>query len=214
MPHLSTSSDSQPRTARAALPGLVPAAPILIEPAPHLRTARLVLRPLAESDRDQFMAVVSSSRAHLDRWAPLHRPGESDTDLFSRQLELTRAGLARLTAVRRAAFLHDGTLVGALNLVGITRGLQFEAHATWWIAAPYTSRGLAREGLARVIEHAFTELPIGLGLQRIFAGIRPDNAPSIALAEACGFRISPGPRASLRIDGQWVSHDVYARDAA
>lgn len=194
------------------LPSLRPARALVVAGAGTLRTTRMLLRPLITSDRAEFLRVIRSSREHLDRWSPLHRPGESDEALFERHIELAASAERRLTGWRRAAFLPDGRMAGAFNLIGITRGLQFEGNATWWIAADLVGRGLGVEGVAAMLRHALADLPIGLGLHRVFAGIRPDNAASIAVAERCGLRRVNGPRASLQVAGRWVSHDLYLRE--
>jgi len=198
-------------TSRELLGGMV-AAPLEVNDRAVLRTARLLLRPLSDSDRRAFIELARRSRAHLDRWSALHRPGESDDALFDRQLELARAGERRSTAVRRAVLMDDGTLIGACNLNSISRGLQFESDCNWWIGAEFCGRGYATEALRALSDHALRELPDGLGLHRVFAGIRPDNAASIAVAARCGFTRQQQVKSYLNVGGAWELHDMYVRD--
>lgn len=199
-------------TSRELLGAIAPPAPLEVLDRSVLRTPRLVLRPLTDADRGPFIDLVRRSRAHLDRWSALHRPGESDDQLFDRQLELTRSGERRSTAARRLVQLHDGTLVGACNLNSISRGLQFESDCNWWIGEPYCGRGYATEALRATAEHALRDLPTGLGLHRVFAGIRPDNAPSIAVATKCGFTRQQQVKSYLNVGGAWELHDMYVLD--
>lgn len=199
-------------TPRQLLGGMVPVPAVEVNDRTVLRTPRLLLRPLAEADRDQFIALVVRSRAHLDRWSALHRPGETDQELFARQLELTRLGDRRSTAVRRAIFLHDATLIGSCNLNSISRGLQFESDSNWWIGAEFAGKGLATEAVRALTDHALRELPEGLGLHRVFAGIRPDNAASIRVAAKCGFTRQQQVKSYLNVGGAWELHDIYVRD--
>ncbi len=191
--------------------GLGPARPLEVASG-ALRTQRLVLRPLLESDRDEFLRVIAASRPHLAGHAGLFRPGETDGALFERQVRLAASGEASATAKRRVAFL-DGRLVGAFNLNTIARGLEPVADANWWVSAEAAGRGLATEGLTAVVEHALADLPAGLGLWSVRAWITRDNAASVRVAAKAGFRRAGDERSYLQTGEQWVMHDLYERRA-
>jgi len=200
----------------AARPDLIDASatlglerPVEVDSASMLRTARLVLRPLRASDRDEFIRVVSASREHLDAWMPLHEPDESDGDLFDRQLRLTQQGDATRTAWRRIAVLDDGRIAGAFNLTRIDRGLTAEADANAWVAADCAGQGLGVEGLQAMIDHALADLPVGLGLHRVTVGIRPGHSVSERLAARVGFVRHPKLRSFLKVGGEWINHDIW-----
>ncbi|MCW5775623.1 MAG: GNAT family N-acetyltransferase [Phycisphaeraceae bacterium] len=199
---------------RDAIADLAPARPLIVENRSLLRTARLTLRPLRESDREEYLRVIRLSREHLDRFSPLHRPGESDDDLFLRQLDLTETGDRNGTAWRRIGVLDDGRIAGAFNLNAIRRGLCLEADANWWIAANCARLGLAFEGVRAMLDFAFMDLPRGLGLHRVFAGIQPENEASLRMAARLGFvRVGGGVSSYLHAGGRWERHDVYVADA-
>lgn len=220
-------SKSPPRTAPAhepAAPPRVPTSPrerLAALASPHpidasdlapVRSPRLELRPLCESDRAAYLDAVRVSRGALDRWAPLHRPSETDDELFDRQLALTHAAAKRADGFRRVAWYHD-RIAGGFNLTSITRGLSFEADTNWWVRSDLTRLGLGTEGLSALMEIALAPLPVGLGLQRVLAVIRPDNHWSVRLAERSGFRRIEGDRRSVMVGGSWETHDVYERTA-
>lgn len=197
---------SEHRSTRIASPSL----PIRIELSPpELRSDRLILRPLAATDRQAFIRVVRASRSHLDRFAPLHRPGESDRALFERQLQLTRDGDRTGKAFRRVAILPDGTLAGAFNLNAISRGLESRADVNFWVAANLAGQGIATEGLRALVDYATADLPAGLGLHLIEAGIRRGNVASARVVEKAGFtrRVE---RTHICTGEDWVLHDLYA----
>ncbi len=203
-----------PVSVREAIADLAPSHPIVIEGRSLMRTARLTLRPLRESDREEYLRVIRTSRDHLDRFSPLHRPGESDDDLFLRQLELTGTGDHNVTAWRRIGVLDDGHIAGAFNLNAIRRGLCLEADANWWIAADRVRLGLGVEGVRGMLDYAFMDLPRGLGLHRVFAGIQPENGASLRMAARLGFvRVEGGVSSYLHAGGRWERHDVYVADA-
>lgn len=173
---------------------------------------RLQLRPLEPGDRAEYIRLADSARRDLDRWCPLHRRGEPDCAMFDRQLELAAEGDRTGRAWRRVAQLDDGRLVGGFNLNAIVRGLEFEADATWWIGAEFAGRGLATLGVRALLRHAFGDLPDGLGLHRIHAGIARDNPASRRVAEKAGFRRQPGVRSYLTIHGDWQPFDAWVAD--
>lgn len=173
------------------------------------RTERMVLRPLAERDRSAFVEAVRASRAMLDRWLPIHEPGESDSELFERQLALTREGERTGRALRRVGVLADGTIAGAWNLVRIERGLEWEADCNWWVASGLAGKGLGGEGARWLIAKSFADLPAGLGLHQVVAAVSPDNAASKALLGKLGFAPKRGVRISSTIGGRVANDEVW-----
>ncbi len=190
---------------RVSIARLTPTRPVEVLPA-----ERLLLRPLLASDRAEFLRVIRASREHLSRFSPLHMPGETDDDLFDRQLALTTEGEETGRACRRIALEHSGSIVGAFNLNAVRRGLACEGDANWWLAAGAGGKGYATEGLGALLAHAFADLPVGLGLHRVLAGIQTDNAASLRLAERLGFaKVGPGST-YLHAGGKWDLHEMYA----
>lgn len=195
--------------ARPVRVDLAPAHPIEVSPAGALRTERFVLRPLVEADRGEFLRVVRGSREHLARFSSLHMPGESDAELFDRQLSLSAEGERSRRACRRVIVDSAGGILGACNLNAIRRGLAWEADANWWLVPSAVGRGCAREALAGLLEHAFADLPDGLGLHRVLAGIQADNQGSLRLALALGFRRAGPERSYLHAGGKWDLHEMF-----
>lgn len=194
--------------------GVQPRRPVRVDATGVLSTSRMTLRPLRRSDQPEFLRAVRLSRVALEAWFPLHEPGESDAALFERQLALCESGDRSGSACRRAAFLGDGRLAGGFNLVHIARGLTFEADATWWVSSAVQGLGLGAEGMQAMLDLAFMDLPRGLGLHRVMAGILPGNVPSERMAVRVGFRKVPGVRSSLISGGRVAQHDLYVAEAA
>lgn len=195
---------------RAGIASLTPTRPVEVLPAETIRTARLILRPIVASDRAEFVRVIEASREHLSRFSPLHMPGENDDDLFDRQLALTTEGEETGRACRRIALEHTGSIVGAFNLNAVRRGLACEGDANWWLAPSAAGQGYATEALGALLAHAFADLPVGLGLHQVLAGIQTDNAASLRLAERLGFAKAGPGSTYLHAGGKWDLHEMYA----
>ncbi len=191
------------------LGGLSASRPVEVLAPGTIRTARLVVRPLGEADRDEFCRTMRESRTHLSRFSTLHMPGESDEELFARQLGLTAEGERSGRACRRVGVAPPGRIVGAFNLNAIRRGLVWEADANWWLAPSAVGFGFATEALAGVLGYAFADLPGGLGLHRVLAGIQAENTASLRLAERLGFRRAGPDRSFLHAGGKWDLHEMF-----
>lgn len=174
-----------------------------------IATGRMVLRPLRESDRAFYLRAIEASRADLEAWIPLNNPGESDDEFFARQLALAQAGDQSGSAWRRVGVLADGRIAGSFNLNCITRGLQSSADANWWVASGLTGQGLATEGVRAMLRHALTDLPAGLGLHTVHAGISALNTRSVRLAKALGMHHDAGVQSYLKVGERWELHDIY-----
>jgi RimJ/RimL family protein N-acetyltransferase len=166
---------------RLSMAQILAARPVEVLPHGLVRTQRMVLRPLRESDRAEYTRVLAASREHLRPWTGLYRENETDNQLFDRHIEMARIGDECGTAWRRIAVLNDGR------------------------------KGLGSEGVGAMLDHALAELPGGLGLHRVQAAIMPANLASIRLARRVGLLRQPAARASIRIGGRWEFHELFVR---
>ena len=118
--------------------------------------------------------------------------------------------LARLSQPVTEGFLvclrDGGTMAGMVTVDSVIRGRFQSASLSYAAFAPAAGRGYISEGLALVLEYAFTELR----LHRLEANIQPGNQASLALARGAGFRREGFSPRYLKIDGQWRDHERWA----
>jgi ribosomal-protein-alanine N-acetyltransferase len=183
------------------------------EPPPgwSIRTERMRLRPIEESDRAEFVRVHEVSWESFRPWFAALPEGETFDDLFTRHLEQAREGMRAGTRVRLVGLLPDGRIAALLSLSQIVRGAFDCAYAGWAVNAEVCGRGLGTEGVGALLDVAFTPLPHGLGLHRVQANIIPTNAASLRVAEKNGFRFEGLAKRYLRIAGEWQDHGMYAK---
>lgn len=90
-------------------------------------------------------------------------------------------------------------------LSGIIRGPFQSCYIGWSCEGSLEGKGYAREAVGEVLDRAFTTL----SLHRVEANIVPENARSIALAKACGFRYEGFSPSYLCIRGHWREHQHW-----
>lgn len=166
----------------------------------------MVLRPLEPADGDAWRAVRLRNRDWLEPWEPLPEPGSPDLTRDASAFRTRCASAARQrhldSAHPMAIFLHDGALVGEMNLSGIQRGPFQSAHVGYWVDEAYAGQGMVPEALVLMLRFAFESL----ALHRVEVAIVPRNRSSRRVAEKLGLREEGTARGYLQIRGTWEDH--------
>lgn len=195
------------------LAGIAPPEPVEVGTSSVLRSARMLLRPLTPGDRAEYLRSARASAEALAKSMPLYREGESDDQMFDRQIRAMAVDGAAGRCFRTVGILGDGRIAGGFNLNAITRGLEFRADITWWIASDLTGRGLASEGVRALLDYGLADLPDGLGLHTIAAWITDDNTVSMRVAEKAGLVRQPQEKSYLDTGNRWALHQLFVRRA-
>jgi len=171
-----------------------------LDPDPPPEGARVTLRVLERGDREAFLALARESRELHRPWTyPPERADQFD-DLYARS---RRDDFACLVA---CLIEDDRAIVGVFTISQIVRGAFQSAYLGYYAHQRHAGRGLMREAMEQVLDHAFGPL----ALHRLEANIQPGNQPSIALARGAGFRLEGFSPRYLLIGGQWRDHERYA----
>ncbi len=171
---------------------------------------RLLVRRPTPADRDEYSELLRASAEFHRPWFPEPAP---DVEPFGDQAFARY--LAGDDGVRGFRFLlterETGAIVGAVNVNELVRGVFQSAYLGYWLGSAHTGCGYMREGLGLVIGHALMPEPDGgLGLHRVEANIIPENAASIAVVRALGFRCEGLSPRYLKIAGSWRDHERWA----
>jgi hypothetical protein len=85
----------------------------------------------------------------------------------------------------------------------------------FWLSADALGRGLAEESVRALLDHAISDMPLGLGLHRVHGYIAPENQACRRLVHKLGMRmcLNAAPL-ELRIGPRLVRHDQYEVFAA
>lgn len=135
----------------------------------------------------------------VHRNAPTEWPG--------RWLQL-RAAARRGTALPFAVTLDD-RFVGHVMIGNVLREPLLSAYVGYWVDSRVAGGGLITAAVAVVVDHCFDMV----GLHRLEATVRPENAASLRVLEKLGFRQEGLFRRYLDIEGAWRDHFCYAMTA-
>lgn len=161
---------------------------------PPLDSKRLHLRGLTEADLPGLFAVFSDPEV-MRYWSstPL-----TDMAGAARLLERIQAGCRRDEFYQWGiAPIDTGSIIGTVTLRNITLEHQ-RAEIGFALGRGHWGRGLAREAVTRVLQHAFGPM----GLYRIEADVDPRNAGSLRLLEGLGFRREGLLRSRFLVGGE------------
>jgi len=103
----------------------------------------------------------------------------------------------------------DGTILGRVNLGAVRRAHFHSATLGYRIAQPECGKGHACEAVRQVLEIAFGEL----GLARIEADCRFENAASVRVLLSNGFTQFGHSRRSFELHGVWYDRLHFERHA-
>jgi ribosomal-protein-alanine N-acetyltransferase len=153
------------------------------------------LRRLRRDDERAYLAAVARS-------ARLHRPWAHPPDTAGAFAEYLAGSAARIPLAVEAR----GELAGVYTLSQIVYGSFRNAYLGYYAFVPHAGTGAMRAAMPSVLRFAFDEL----GLHRLQANVQPDNARSIGLLRATGWREEGYARRYLKIGGRWRDHLMFA----
>jgi ribosomal-protein-alanine N-acetyltransferase len=169
---------------------------------------RVGIRHFTYDDGVEFAARARESKALHQPWLFPPDTPTAYTAYASRLIEdPTKAGfLVCEKASGQDGGAVDGAIAGFININNIVEG-GFRCGALGYGAFAHAAgRGLMREGLNLVMDHAFGPMR----LHRLEINVQPRNAASIALARSCGFRLEGFSPDMIFIDGAWRDHERWA----
>ena len=173
---------------------------------PVVEGAGVLLRPPRTGDYSAWADLREHSRDYLQPW----EPSWPDDDL-TRAAYRRRLGVyAREIELGHAwpFFIFDApgrTLMGAITLSNVRRGVAETGALGYWVGQPYAGRGVATAAVRAMAGFAFRSAR----LHRLEASCLPANMASRRVLEKSGFRKEGEARAYLKINGAWADHILF-----
>lgn len=182
------------------------------EPTPtELHTERLVLRASDPAFAEAAADYYARNREAHARWNPPQAESMFSVEGQRERLAGAAETIAAGTLVGWWLFTRaePARALGQIHVSQIARGPFCSAMLGYSIDAAHEGRGLMREALEAVLADAFGRV----GLHRVQANVRPENARSLGLLDRLGFEREGLAREYLFIDGAWRDHVLTARRA-
>ncbi|MDO4613837.1 MAG: GNAT family protein [Actinomycetaceae bacterium] len=164
---------------------------------------------LREARADDLASAERLRSRHRDWLAPWEAtaPAGYDTQI---------PGLAAYTRLIRRqrregrcmpfALRVDDVHIGQVTVAEITRAASHCGTVGYWIVPGYARRGIMTAAVAMALDACFADLC----LHRVEINIRPENAPSLAIARRLGLRYEGVRVGYLHIGEAWADHVAYA----
>ena len=180
-----------------------------------LHSENIELRPPRFADKSQWNRVRAENKEWLAPWEaslPQTPVGAPASEFLSKRpsfYSMVRALHREARAGRSYSFMvwHEKNLVGQITMGGVIYGALRGAHIGYWIDKNYAGRGYTTEAVNAVTHFGFD----ALGLHRIEINIRPENAPSIRVAEKAGYIFEGDRPEFLHIAGSWRDHKSFVK---
>ncbi len=173
---------------------------------PVLKGPGVTLRPPRAVDHEPWAALRSASYAYLQPWEPLWPEDDLTRAAFKRRLSIYGREMEAGNAWPFFIFTDsDKSLVGAITLSNVRRGVAETGTLGYWVGRSYAGRGYATAAARAVVAWACEDL----NLHRVEAACVPDNAASRRVLEKSGFQLEGKARAYLKINGVWADHLLF-----
>ena len=166
----------------------------------------VLLRPPRSGDYAAWSALREQSRAYLQPWEPSWPEDDLTRAAYRRRLGV----YAREMELGHAwpFFVFDpggGTLMGAITLSNVRRGVAETGTLGYWIGEPFAGQGAATAAVRAMTGFAFRSAR----LHRLEASCLPSNFASRRVLEKAGFVKEGEARAYLKINGAWADHLLF-----
>lgn len=173
---------------------------------PVVKGRGVILRPPRASDHDAWAGLRAASHAYLQRWEPLWPEDDLSRAAFKRRLAIYAREMEGGNAWPFFIFADaDQSLVGAITLSNIRRGVAETGTLGYWIGQRHAGAGHATAAVRAMLAYAFGDLK----LHRVEAACVPANVASRRVLEKAGFEHEGQARAYLKINGAWADHLLF-----
>lgn len=174
----------------------------------YKKTPRLIIRPLEDFDYENWVQAHSCLRPPQNEWDETNWSESELTKKKYKELLKTQKEQRNKDHFYEFGIFRkdDGSLLGTVSLMDISRGVFQNAYLGYRIFNIYWHQGYAQEACKAAIEIAFKNLK----LHRIEAGIAPTNKKSLKTAKAIGLHKEGLSKRRLLINKKWVDIAIYA----
>lgn len=165
-----------------------------------LETQRLILRELTDKDFTDICAMLQDPRT-MYAWETTFSDNEVRDWICRMRRRYREDGFAYWAAVEK----ESGDVIGQIGLLKEEIEGKLHTGVGYMLRREYWGRGYALEGASACLRHAF----YGLGIRRVIADIRPENAPSVRVAQRLG--MNPANVIVKHVHGKNMPHRIFLK---
>lgn len=174
----------------------------------RVAAGEIALRPVRLRDASTWSRMRLRDEAYLREWEP-EAAGSWSERYTPMAWPMQCAGLrsvARRGQCLPFAITLDGRLAGQLTVGNVVRGALRSAWIGYWVESGVAGYGIATGAVALAVDHSFGRV----GLHRLEATVRPENAASLRVLTKLGFREEGLLVRYLEVAGDWRDHRLLA----
>lgn len=173
----------------------------------HYESERLCYDILLPDDANRILQFYEQNRDIFEKYEPDHPSNfytlEYQTSLAKVENEhFLHGDAARFWITRKS---QPNILIGCISFNNIVKGSFMSCTIGYKIHKAHHNLGYATEA----VQYLVSQLFMSRSLHRVEAYIHPDNAPSIALVEKCGFNYEGIAKEYVFLHGKWQDHLRY-----
>ena len=163
-----------------------------------IETARLGLREFEDGDADALMSILGNPEV-MYAWEHGFSEGEVQEWIKKNKKRYEQDGFSYFAAIHKTT----GSIIGVIGpLMEDIDGTRLPGVA-YIVGKEYWGQGYAPEAAAACIRYLFTRL----GVEKVVASIRPDNAASLRVADKLGMQLEG--RHVKFVNGKEMPHLIY-----
>lgn len=171
-------------------------------PFPVLKTERLLLRQMLDTDANRLFAMRSDPRVMAYFGKPLMPSVAAALKLVKQNQTMFTKHKGVLWAM---SFPGKPEIIGTITIWRIDK-VNHRGEIGYLLAPEQQGKGLMSEALQAVLNYGFNTL----GLHAMEANVNPDNAASIQLLERNGFVREAYFRENFYFDGKFEDSAIYS----
>lgn len=166
------------------------------------------LRPARMRDGGNWSRIRLAERDNLEPWEPSAEVDWSQRHSVSAWPAMYSGMRSEARKGRMLPYVIelDGRFRGQLTVGNVAHGALRSAWIGYWVSGEVTGAGVATAALALGLDHCFGPV----GLHRVEATVRPENAASRRVLAKVGFREEGLLKRYLNVDGAWRDHLLVA----
>lgn len=169
-----------------------------------IQVGELTLRPFRYSDASMWRYLRELDQAVIQRREALPYGSVFVDPPFTQWLRMGRQAMRQGTAIT-LAITWKNMVIGYVSANPLWRGAVNQTTVGYWVASPYSCRGVAGLALAALLDFLHTELLFN----RVEVLIEPNNVPSLRLVKRLNLA-NEGLRArALCIENVYRDHLVF-----